>query len=90
MRVLIPLCLLSFCTACGTTEIIEKPVPVEVEVVKWVPVPKDLTREVPKRSIPTALTYGQAIELWSMDRASLETANARLRAIQGLSDETPE
>lgn len=88
MRVWIPLCLLSCLTACATEVIVEKPVPVEVEVVKWTPVPADLTIQEPKKPIPDELSYGEAIELWSQDRASLETVNARLRAIQGLSDES--
>lgn len=87
IRVLTLAFLLSLLTACGTEKVVEKPVPVRVEVVKWTPVPKDLTRQLPKQAIPDTLTYGQAIELWSRDRGSLDIVNARLRGIQELSSE---
>lgn len=90
MRVSALICLSSLSVACATEVIVEKPVPVEVEVIKWTPVPADLTRQEPKKAIPDALSYGQAIELWSKDRASLDIVNARLSAVEGLSDETIE
>lgn len=58
-----------------------------IEIVKWTPVPADLTEEVPKTVIPDSLTYGEAIDLWSQDRVGLDVANGRLRGIQELSDD---
>jgi len=89
MRVLIPLFLLSWLTACATEVIVEKPVVVEVEVVKWTPIPTEFTVESPKSVIPDTLTYGEAISLWSVDRSTLDILNGRLRGIQELSDELP-
>ena len=87
MRVLILLFLASWLTACATEVIVEKPVPVEVEVVRWTPIPADLTEQIIKKPIPVGLTYGEAIDLWSQDRVSLDVVNARLRGIQELSDD---
>ena len=60
--------------------------PVEVVVRERVPVPPDLLAESPKQAIPDTLTFGQAIELWSEDRASLDTVNGQLRGIKELSE----
>jgi len=49
-------------------------------------VPPDLLAESPKQAIPDTLTFGQAIELWSEDRASLDTVNGQLRGIKELSE----
>ena len=87
MRVLIPLFLTLSLTACGTERLVEKPVPVEVVRVEYIPIPADMFHMEQKQTIPETLTYGQAIELWSEDRATIEALNARLRAIQAL--ETP-
>ena len=78
------LCLIPFLTACGATKLVEVPVPVEVTRYESLPVPEDLTIEVPPSEIPDALTYGQAIGLWADDRATIEILNARLKAIRNL------
>lgn len=85
--VLISLFLLTL-SACSTTEIVEKPVPVEVVKTEFVPVPADLVAEIPKNTVPDGLTFADALELWSEDRAIIDTLNARLRGIQGLSEDS--
>lgn len=87
MRVLIPLCLLSLLTACGTERVITKPVVVETTKIERVLVPADLLVQHQKTTIPEALTYGEAIELWSLDRASIEKQNGQLKAIESLNEE---
>ena len=85
MRALLLLFPIMSCASCGTREIVvEKPVPVEVTVVEYVPVPPELLQQRPQAAIPDGLTYGQALELWSRDRASLEAQNASLKAIAEL------
>ena len=70
-----------FCSACGTTKIVEKPVPVEVIVVKYVPVPDSFLIRREKSTIPNNLTYGEAMQLWIEDRATLDVQNNQLLAI---------
>ncbi len=82
-------CFLSLClalslTACGTTRVVEKPVPVEIVRTERVPVPADLLTPVPRETIPESLSFAQALELWQLDRESVEKLNGRLRAIQAL------
>ena len=79
--------ILSMVSGCGTTEVIvEKPVPVEVVRVERVPVPIDLLIQRNKSTLPDALKYGEALQLWAEDRANLDSVNAQLGAIQGLSN----
>ena len=78
-----------FLTACGNTKIIEKPVPVPVEVVKYIEVPFDLTMKRNKVTLPDTLTYGEALELWSVDRATIDTLNGQLEAVESLGNELP-
>jgi hypothetical protein len=68
-------------------KIVEKPVPVEIVRYERVSVPADLTAEVAKQPIPDALSYGDAVLLWSRDRAAVDRCNGRLRAIRSLNDE---
>lgn len=73
-------------TACGSTEIVTQPVPVEVEVTKFIPVPSEhLVQRIPS-TLPEVLTYGEALQLWAEDRASIRTLNGQLRAIEELTD----
>lgn len=76
--------LLSWLTlsGCSNTRIVEKPVPVEVVRVEVVPIPAELLHVEHKQSIPDQITYGQAIELWSEDRATIDILNGRLDAIR--------
>lgn len=87
MHVWIPICLLLSLTACGTERIIEKPVPVEIIRVEYVPVPADLLHGAQKQTIPETLTYGLGIELWAEDRSTIDILNAKLKAIQSLTTE---
>jgi hypothetical protein len=73
--------------ACSTERLIEKPVPVEIVRVEYVRIPLDMLHVESKQAIPESLTYGQAVELWSEDRATIDRQNARLKAISEL--ETP-
>lgn len=84
MLVLMLICQLLWLTACATERIVEKPVPVEIVKTEYVPIPTDLLRVEPKQVVPEQLTYGQAIELWAEDRASLEKVNGRLKAVGSL------
>ena len=79
-----------FLTACGNTKIIEKPVPVPYEVTRYVDVPDDLVIPREKTEIPETITYGEALELWSVDRATIDTLNGQMEAVDSLSEESPE
>lgn len=82
MRALLLIYLLSWLAACGGIEpVIPDPVVVEIVRVERVPVPVDLLTQRPKTVIPEVLTYGEAIEAWAEDRASLDIQNAKLREI---------
>jgi hypothetical protein len=74
-------------TACAETKIIEKPVPVYIDRVEYIPVPYDLTIKRNKTAIPETLTYGEALELWSVDRATIETLNGQMEAVESLGQE---
>lgn len=78
----LPLCL----TACGSREVIvEKPVPVEVPgPVQYIPVPSDLLLLRQPSTIPDGVTYGEALTLWAIDRATIEALLGQLRAIEVL------
>ena len=70
---------------CVREVIVDRPVPVEVVVEKPIPVPADFLIQRNKSTLPDALKYGEALQLWAEDRANLDSVNAQLRAIQGLS-----
>ena len=86
MRVLTLMFILSFLAACGQTRIVEKPVPVEVVRVERVTVPHQLLVQYTKSGIPKNLTYGEAIQLWSADRANIDVLNAQIAAIESLNE----
>jgi hypothetical protein len=69
---------------CAHETLVEVPVPVEVVRVERIPVPADLLVTEAPAEIPEGLTYGQAIHLWSIDRAKLETVNGRIDAVRAL------
>ena len=81
---LIPLSLI----ACGSNEIIV-PEPVVVPIpgtVERTPVPPDFLVQRRKSTIPDTLTYGDSLQLWAEDRASLDSVNAQLGAIEELTE----
>ena len=80
------LCLLLFLTACATDRVAEKPVVVHTTETKWREIPSDLTVEHPKQAIPADLTYGEALEAWSRDRASIDKLNGQLTGIKSLTE----
>ena len=80
------ICLMLWLTGCAKEIIIEKPVPVEVIRIERTPVPSDFLIQRNKSTLPKTLKYGEALQLWAEDRANLDSVNAQLRAIQGLSD----
>ena len=84
MRVWTCLFLLSLSMGCAHETLVEVPVPVEIVRVERVPVPADLLVTEAPAEIPQGLTYGEAIHLWSIDRAALETVNGRLEAVRVL------
>lgn len=86
MRVLLLSFLMPWLTACGTERVIEKPVPVEVVRIERTLVPGEFLVLHPKTEIPEDLTYGDALQLWSEDRAIIDRQNGQLRAIQTLND----
>jgi hypothetical protein len=71
-------------TACGTERVVEKPVIVEVVKTEWREVPADLTARCAKSEIPEAMTYGEALESWAKDRASIDACNGKLAGIESL------
>ena len=77
---------------CGSTRIVEKPVPVEIEVTKLIPVPAELLITRPPQSIPlgdgefSGATYGDILVILGKDRASLDACNAQLEAIGELNE----
>ena len=88
IRASILLCLTLFLTACGNNQVvIPKPEIVEIVRTETVPVPEPLTAPIPATVIPAALTYGEALEQWSKDRAIIVALNARLKAIRGLGEQ---
>ena len=78
------MCTLILLGACATERIVEKPVPVEVFIVDYIEVPRDLTGGMAKQRVPDGLTYGEAIQLWSEDRATIDTLNGNMLAIRSL------
>ncbi len=87
--VLTPLSLALLLSGCASERIVERPVPVPVETVKYIPVPADLLVPCQKASVPQGVTYGEALALWSRDRASVDTCAARLLAIRQLRPPAP-
>ncbi len=89
MRALVLLCLSISLMACSTTErVVLKPEIVEITDTEYVAVPADLTAPIAKQERPDGdLVYGGAIYLWSMDRATIDKLNGRLKAIESLGDE---
>lgn len=71
-------------TGCVREVIVEKPVPVEVVRIERVTVPPELLHGEHPETLPEALSFAQALELWALDRQHLQTLNGRLRAIQAL------
>lgn len=87
-NVSILVCLTYLCSACGTqTRIVERPVPVEVPgPTQWIPIPAELLTLHQKSTVPPAITFGDAILLWSIDRAIIDTLNGALSAIGSLNE----
>lgn len=56
----------------------------EVVRTEYVPVPSDLLVLRQPSTIPDTLTYGEAVTLWAVDRATIETLLGQLQAIQTL------
>jgi hypothetical protein len=69
---------------CAHETLVEVPVPVEIVRVERIPVPADLLVTEAPSQIPDGLTYGAALHLWSIDRASLEVVNGRIEAVRVL------
>lgn len=70
--------------------IVEKPVPVEVPgPVEWREIPPNLLIQHNKTTIPEAITYGEALQLWSEDRAIVDTLLGQLSAIGSLGADDP-
>jgi hypothetical protein len=69
---------------CAHETLVEVPVPVEVVRVERVSIPADLLVTEKPAEIPQGLTYGAALHLWSIDRASLEVVNGRIEAVRVL------
>jgi hypothetical protein len=70
--------------ACANETLVAAPVPVPIVEVERVSVPADLLVTEAPAEIPEGLTYGAALHLWSIDRASLETVNGRIEAVRVL------
>ena len=61
--------------------------PVEVVRFEQVQIPSDLLIQYQPTTIPSTLTYGEAIQLWASDRADLLKSNGQIRAIESLNDD---
>ena len=77
------LCLLM--AGCAREIIVEKPVPVPYETVIYKPIPPDLLIRHQKSTLPAEPLYGEGLQLCASDRANLDSCNAQLESIQGLS-----
>ncbi len=75
-----------FLTSCGTERVIEEPVGVEVVRVEYVAVPSDLLLMRQPTTIPESVTYGEALLLWSEDRATIGALLGQLEGIGVLND----
>lgn len=64
--------------------------PVPYPVTEYIGVPAELTMQRNKITLPEELTYGEALEHWAIDRATIDTLNGQLRAIQSLENPSPE
>ena len=63
----------------------EKPVPVPgPTVIEYIDVPADLLVMHQKSTIPEAVTYGDVVLLWSLDRATIDILLGQLQAIESL------
>lgn len=86
MFVLTPLFLLTF-SACSTERVITQPEVVEVVRVERVTIPPDLLVLHNPTTLPEALTYGEALQLWAEDRSIIKTLLGQLQAIESLNGE---
>ncbi len=76
-------------TACSTERVVIRTIPVEVIVRERIAVPAEHLVTIEPQARPAgSVTYGQAIELWSHDRASIGILNGQLDAIGALNDES--
>lgn len=83
----LPLFLLTFLVGCGSTQIIDKPVPIEVPgPVEWREIPPDLLIQHVKSDIPETLTWSEVAQLWTADRENLDILNAQILGIKSLND----
>ena len=79
--------IISIITACTPERVIEKPVVQTVVETRWREVPAELTKPCPKAEIVDEMTYGEAIEAWSRDRAAIDVCNGKLAGIESLGDD---
>lgn len=67
---------------CSGQRVIEKPIVVTVSgPVKHIEVPAELLVQHNKTTIPESLTYGEAMQLWGADRATIDTQNGQTQGI---------
>lgn len=85
MRVWILLSLMIAFVGCANERVVEKRVPVVIQgppqIIKIDP---ELLQTCSKTDIPELVTYGDGLELWAIDRACLDIANGKLKAIESL------
>ena len=70
---------------CATERVVLVPEVVTVVETQWREIPGDLTRTQGKTTVPATLTYGEALEAWSRDRAAIDKLNGQLTGIRSLS-----
>ena len=81
------ICLSQLLMGCASERVITKVVPVPgPERIRYVPVPAELTKQIPPASIPAPTTYGAALKLWNRDRDTIQILNGQLAAIENLND----
>ena len=89
MRAAYILLLAALFAGCGPTRVIEKPVIHEVIKTEWRNVPADLLAPCGKTEIMSDMTYGEAIEAWAQDRATVDACNGQIDAIRSLNADGP-
>ena len=78
-----------FLTSCAKERVVIQPEVVEVEVIKFRPVPSDLLLRRMPATIPMQATYSEILELYADDRATILSLIGQLDSIEALSVESP-
>ena len=87
----IPVLTLPLLIACASERVVTQPEIVEIIKVEKVHVPANLLIQHNKTTIQAGeVTYGEALEYWSLDRAIIDTLNGQIRGIESLNEQSPD